>query len=201
MNTFIYFIPHLLIPLLITLIIFTILPEYNTFIYYFYYIAFIYNLYYYNKFNSFIIYFITDYSWGPAAGPAPRAGLSADFERTYVYIYIYIYIYTHTYIYIYIHIYIYIYTYTYVYICSFLFVCLSIYHLFIYLEREGERDIICICVFRLYPAAWKHGWSKHGSSIIPSKHSTPQDLYSLCLNLTVSARTMLTPTMFSRRRI
>ena len=49
------------------------------------------------------------------------------------------------------------------------------------------------------PATWKHGWSKHGSSIIPSKHSIPQDLYSPYLNLTNSARTMFTPTMFTRR--
>ena len=47
--------------------------------------------------------------------------------------------------------------------------------------------------------SWKHGWSKHGSSIIPSKHSAPQDLYSPCLNVSNSARTMFTPTMFSRR--
>ena len=51
------------------------------------------------------------------------------------------------------------------------------------------------------PAAWKHGWSKHGSGIVPSKHSVPQDLCSPCLNLTNSARTMFTPTMFSRRRL
>ena len=51
------------------------------------------------------------------------------------------------------------------------------------------------------PATWKHGWSKHGSSIIPSKHSIPQDLCSPCLNLTDSARSMFTPTMFSRRRV
>ena len=28
----------------------------------------------------------------------------------------------------------------------------------------------------------QHGWSEHGSSIIPAKHSVPQDLYSPCLN-------------------
>ena len=50
------------------------------------------------------------------------------------------------------------------------------------------------------PATWKHGWSRHGSSIIPWNHSIPQDLYSPCLSLTNSARTMFTPTMFSRRR-
>ena len=50
------------------------------------------------------------------------------------------------------------------------------------------------------PAAGKHGWSKHGSSTIPSKHPIPQDLYSPCLNLTNYARTMFTPTMFSRGR-
>ena len=50
------------------------------------------------------------------------------------------------------------------------------------------------------PATWKHGWSKHGSSIIPSNHSMPQDLHSPCLNWTNSARTMFTPTMFPRRR-
>ena len=35
--------------------------------------------------------------------------------------------------------------------------------------------------------------------MIPSNHSIPQDLYSPCLNLTNYARTMFTPTMFSRR--
>ena len=51
------------------------------------------------------------------------------------------------------------------------------------------------------PATWKHGWSKHGCSIIPSNLSIPQDSYSPCFNLTNSARTMFTPTMFSRRRV
>ena len=55
------------------------------------------------------------------------------------------------------------------------------------------------------PATRKHGWSRHSSSIIPSKHSTPQDIYiyiySPWLNLMNSARTMFTPTMFSRRRL
>ena len=50
------------------------------------------------------------------------------------------------------------------------------------------------------PATWKYGWSKHGSSIIPSKHSILQEWYSPCLNSTNYARTMFTPTMFSRRR-
>ena len=50
------------------------------------------------------------------------------------------------------------------------------------------------------PATWKHGWSKHDSSTMPSRHSIPQDLYSPCLNLTNSARSMFTPTMFLRRR-
>ena len=45
-----------------------------------------------------------------------------------------------------------------------------------------------------------NGWSKHGSSIIPSRHSMPQDLYSPCLNLANYARTMFTPTMFTLRR-
>ena len=36
--------------------------------------------------------------------------------------------------------------------------------------------------------------------MIPSKHSIPQDLHSPCLNLTNHARTMFTPTMFSRGR-
>ena len=44
-------------------------------------------------------------------------------------------------------------------------------------------------------------WSRHGSSIIPSNHSIPQDLYSPCLNLTNYARTMLTPTMFTCRQV
>ena len=39
-----------------------------------------------------------------------------------------------------------------------------------------------------------------GSSIMPSRHSIPQDLCSPCLNLTNYARTVFTPTMFSRRR-
>ena len=52
-----------------------------------------------------------------------------------------------------------------------------------------------------YPATWKHGWSKHGSRIMPSRHFVPQDLYSPCLNWTYYARTMFTPTMFSRRRV
>ena len=46
-----------------------------------------------------------------------------------------------------------------------------------------------------------HGWSKHGSSIIPSKHSIPQDLYSPRLNLNNYARTMFTPTMFLHRQL
>ena len=48
----------------------------------------------------------------------------------------------------------------------------------------------------LCPATRKHGWSKHGSSIIPSTHSIPQDLYSQFLNLMNYARTTFTPTMF-----
>ena len=44
-----------------------------------------------------------------------------------------------------------------------------------------------------YLATRKHGWSKHGSSIIPSNRSIPQKLYSPCLNRTNSARTMFTP--------
>ena len=50
------------------------------------------------------------------------------------------------------------------------------------------------------PATRTHGWSEHGSSIIPSSHAIPQDLYSPCLSLTNSARTMFTPTMLSLRR-
>ena len=51
------------------------------------------------------------------------------------------------------------------------------------------------------PATWKHDWRKHGSSITSSKHYIPQDLYNPCLILMNSARTMFTPTMFSRRRV
>ena len=51
-----------------------------------------------------------------------------------------------------------------------------------------------------YPATWKHGWSRHGSSTIASKHSIPQDLHNPWLNVMNYARTMLTPTKFSRRR-
>ena len=50
-------------------------------------------------------------------------------------------------------------------------------------------------------ATWKHGWSRHGSSIIPSEHSIPQDSYNPCLNLMNYARIVLTPTMCSRRRV
>ena len=38
------------------------------------------------------------------------------------------------------------------------------------------------------PATGKHGLSKHGSSMIPSKHSIPQELHSPCLNLTNYAK-------------
>ena len=69
----------------------------------------------------------------------------------------------------------------------------------IYNNNDNNNTIII--TNKLYPATWKHGWSKHGSSIMPSRHSIPQDLYSPCLNLTISARTMFTPTMCSRRRI
>ena len=48
------------------------------------------------------------------------------------------------------------------------------------------------------PSAEYPGTAPRGT--IPSKHSTPQDLLSPCLNLTDSARTMLTPAMFSRRQ-
>ena len=50
------------------------------------------------------------------------------------------------------------------------------------------------------PATWKHGWSRPCSSTIPSTHSIPQDWCSPYLNLTNYARTMFTPTMFSRGR-
>ena len=95
-------------------------------------------------------------------------------------------------------------------------------YVYIYIYREREREIyIYIYIYDITwwtqlseigrrrrplswppkkPATWKRGWSKHGSSTIPSKHSTPQDLYSPCLNSTNHARTMFTPTMFSRRR-
>ena len=36
---------------------------------------------------------------------------------------------------------------------------------------------------------------------MPSRHAIPQDLYNPCLSLIDYARTMLTPTMFSRRRV
>ena len=44
------------------------------------------------------------------------------------------------------------------------------------------------------PATWKHGLSKHGSSIVPSKHS------QIASWNTMVTPTMFTPTMFSRRR-
>ena len=67
-------------------------------------------------------------------------------------------------------------------------------------SADWECAGFLICPRGKAPATWKHGWSKHGSSIIPSKHSIPQDLHSLYLNLTNYARAMFTPTMFSRRR-
>ena len=45
------------------------------------------------------------------------------------------------------------------------------------------------------PATWKHGWSKHGSSIIPSKHS------QIASWTTLFTPTMFTQTMFSRRQV
>ena len=102
----------------------------------------------------------------------------------YIYIYIYVCIYIYIYVYIYIHL------------------SLSLY-IYIYMSPPVVRQTSAHehnigAVQR--PATWKHGWSKHGSSIILSKHSTPQDLYNPLLNLMNYARTTFTPTMFSRRR-
>ena len=91
---------------------------------------------------------------------------------------------------IYINIYIYIYTHTY-----------------IGGQRAGRQDVPglvgCECrpqSLRVFARSRKHGWSKHGSSMIPSTYSTPQDLYNPYLNLMNHARTTFTPTMFSHRR-
>ena len=116
------------------------------------------------------------------------------YTHTYVYIYthiihIYIYIYVHTYIHIHICIHVYIHIHTHSYICMSWMSSHST-------SWSGRK----VCSSASFPATWKHGWSKHGSSIVPSNPSKAQDLYSPCLNLTNSARTMFTPTMFSRRR-
>ena len=99
-------------------------------------------------------------------------------------------VYVCVYVYIYIYIYLYIYIYVYVYICHSLGRGLPLLR---QLQHVLDRQA-------LLPATWKHCWSRHGSSIIPSKHSIPQDLHNPCLNLTNYARTMFTPTMFTRRR-
>ena len=130
--------------------------------------------------------------------------LSLSLCMCILHIYIYIYnIHTCTYVYMYMCRYVCLY----IHICIYVCVCICIY---IYIYREREREIIgrsrrgtrrkelgCACQV---PATWKHGWSRHGSSIIPSSHSIPQDLCSPYLNLTIHARTMFTPTMFSRGR-
>ena len=55
-----------------------------------------------------------------------------------------------------------------------------------------------------FPATWKHGWSKHGFSRIQWKHpqiANSKYIYNKhVLIWWYSAKTMFTPTMFSRRR-
>ena len=127
-------------------------------------------------------------------------GLPDYYPGRYVYIYICICIHIYIYMYIYLSLSIYIY----VYVCIYVYIYIYIY---IYIYRS-ERTLSAalepvpgatLGTFQV-PAKCKHGWSKHGSSIISSNHSIPQDLYSPCFNLTNSARTMFTPPMFSRRR-
>ena len=65
-------------------------------------------------------------------------------------LYLSIYIDTYTCIYIYIYIHIYIYSITYI--------------------LHGVLILSLVRGLLSHPATWKHGWSKHGSSIVPSKH-------------------------------
>ena len=89
----------------------------------------------------------------------------------HIYIYIYIYLSLSLYIYIYIYLYLYLY----------LSLSINIYThydlshpvcpcdpLIVALRRRADRGARSVCT----PATCKHGWSKHGSSIIPSKHYT-----------------------------
>ena len=119
------------------------------------------------------------------------------------FVYIYIYIYTCTIIKIYIYIYIYTYIHIYIYVMYSYRANSSGFRGIDSSRRwilKGGNPRMLRKTILLRPATWKHGWSKRGSSMIPSKHSIPQDLYSPCLNLTDSAWTRFTPTMFTRGR-
>ena len=94
-------------------------------------------------------------------------------------------------IYIYIHI---LYIYIYMYVCIYIYIYIYIYascRAFALPRPAGVQ----------HPATWKHGWSEHGSSIIPSSHSIPQDLKSPRFNFINYARTMFNQTTCSRRRL
>ena len=144
-----------------------------------------------------IIVHITLMFRSPRASPRPSGKSMAGNprgppEHTH-YIYIYIYICICVYIYIYTYVYNSLSLSIYIYICVYVCVCIYTY-IYIYIYIRAPRRALPS------PATWKHGWSKHGSSTTPSKHSIPQDLCSPYFNLTNYARTMFTPTMFSRRR-
>ena len=79
--------------------------------------------------------------------------------------------------------------------------CIPVLHTFrLIFQRACPSPPKSILYSLRYRYLLTHGWSRHGSSRIPSKHSIPQDLYNPCLNSMNYARTMLTSTMCSRRR-
>ena len=98
-------------------------------------------------------------------------------------IYIYIYIYIYTYIYIYIYIYIYC---CYVLCSCCVYACIVSMSVFCFCVVSCCCCYLCVllsclCLFVLSllicyccvhdPATRKHGWSKHGFSRVPSKHT------------------------------
>ena len=156
-----------------------------------------------------------------ADGPRPR---SQEWICIYIYIYVYMYIITiylsislslYIYIYIYIHTYIYIYIYiTYIYIYIYIYT-----YVYMWIRGPGASRPAPL---RRVPATWKHGWSKHGSSIKPffasNRSSSGQNkeselliaatvlqaaswlLHKTLKHWTNYARAMFTPTMSSRLR-
>ena len=79
------------------------------------------------------------------------------------------------------------------YTCIYIYICI---------ERERDRDRPPPLAHRLrhrgHLALGRRERIPHELS--KSTHSIPQDLYNPCLSLIDYARTMFTPTMFSRRR-
>ena len=117
----------------------------------------------------------------------------------YVYIYIYmsIYIYIHTY-----YTYIYIYIYIYILPKSLSEACLGSDRLvmlggvLLRVAKASSPD------HAHFPATWKHGWSKHGfSRIQSSSNMVIINIFAICylrMFWWYSAKTIFTPTMFSR---